>query len=246
MQTSPQIPAIAIRDLHKRFDTGTVLGGVDCEIRAGESFGLIGANGAGKTTLLKLVLDYLSLDRGRIEVFGVDSRQAGARRRLAFLPERFVPPYYLRGRDFLAYVARLHGVTLLPARVEEIFAVVELGPEALQRSVRQFSKGMAQKLGLAAAFLSGKELLILDEPMSGLDPGARASIRRHLLALRESGTTLFFTTHLLSDVETLCDRVGILDRGSLRFDGTPGECMESHGGVSLEQAYLRTLGRDVA
>lgn len=236
------VSAISVSGLRKRFDNNDVLRGIDCEIGAGESFGLVGANGVGKTTLLKAILDYVATDAGEIAIFGVSSRLPQSRARLAFLPEHFVPPYFLRGRDFLTYVARLHGVALDEQRLASVFDVVQLGAGAMQRSVRQFSKGMAQKLGLAATFLSGKELLIMDEPMSGLDPAARASIKRHLMALRDQGTTLLFTTHLLSDVETLCDRIGILNEGVLGYVGTPRACKVQYGCETLEEAYLECVG----
>lgn len=235
------VSAIFVNGLYKRFDSTEVLRGIDCQIGVGESFGLVGANGVGKTTLLKSILDYVATDAGEVQIFGVSSRQPRARSRLAFLPEQFVPPYFLRGRDFLKYIARLHGVTLDQQRLDAVFEVVQLDGDAMERSVRQFSKGMAQKLGLAATFLSGKELLILDEPMSGLDPAARASIKRHLIELRNGGTTLLFTTHLLSDVETLCDRMGILNRGVLGYEGTPQACKAQYRSASLEEAYLQCV-----
>jgi ABC-2 type transport system ATP-binding protein len=234
--------AISVDGLRKRFDNAEVLRGIDCEIGAGESFGLVGANGVGKTTLLKSILDYVATDAGEIRIFGVSSRQSQARSRLAFLPEQFVPPYFLRGRDFLTYIARLHGVSLDDGRLAQVFDIVQLGSGAMERSVREFSKGMAQKLGLAATFLSGKELLIMDEPLSGLDPAARASIKRHLTRLRDGGTTLLFTTHLLSDVEALCDRIGILNDGVLGYVGTPQACKAQYGCASLEDAYLECVG----
>lgn len=234
--------AISVDGLRKRFDNIEVLRGIDCEIGAGESFGLVGANGVGKTTLLKSILDYVATDAGEIRIFGVSSRQSRARSRLAFLPEQFVPPYFLRGRDFLTYIARLHGVSLDDGRLAQVFDIVQLGSGAMERSVRKFSKGMAQKLGLAATFLSGKELLIMDEPLSGLDPAARASIKRHLMHLRDGGTTLLFTTHLLSDVEALCDRIGILNDGVLGYVGTPQACKAQYGCASLEDAYLECVG----
>ena len=234
--------AIFVKGLQKRFHSTAVLRGIDCEISVGESFGLVGANGVGKTTLLKSILDYIATDAGEIRIFGVPSRQAQARSRLAFLPEQFVPPYFLHGRDFLTYIARLHGVAFDDDRLAAVFDIVQLGAGAMERSVREFSKGMAQKLGLAATFLSGKELLIMDEPMSGLDPAARASIKRHLLRLRDAGTTLLFTTHLLSDVEALCDRIAILNEGVLGYVGTPQACKAKYGCDSLEDAYLECVG----
>ncbi len=118
---------------------------------------------------------------------------------------------------------------------------LDLDPAALGRPVRAYSKGMAQKLGLAACFLSGKRLLILDEPVSGLDPKARALVKRHLLRLKAAGHTLFFSTHALPDVEELCDRMAILHGGEIRFVGSPAECRERFEAETLEQAFLNCI-----
>ena len=118
---------------------------------------------------------------------------------------------------------------------------LDLDPSALTKIVRNLSQGMAQKLGLVACLLSNTDLYVLDEPMNGLDPKARALLKRHLLTLKAQGKTLFFSTHLLSDVESLCDRVAILSGGTIPFFGTPGECRARFGGANLEQAYLRCL-----
>jgi ABC-2 type transport system ATP-binding protein len=118
---------------------------------------------------------------------------------------------------------------------------LDLDPSALSKSVRDYSKGMAQKLGLAACFLSGKSLFVLDEPMSGLDPKARLLVKRHLRACRSEGRTIFISTHMLSDVEELCDRMGILHAGKLRFVGSPLECRDAYAAETLEEAYLSCI-----
>jgi len=218
-----------------------VLDGVDLSIYKGEFVGLVGVNGAGKTTLFKSLLDFCDFDAGTIKIFGVDHRKPHARSKLSFLPERFLPPYYLTGRDFLNYMSRLHGVVLDDEKIRRMFKILDLDEKVLLKSVNEFSKGMAQKLGLAACFLSGKDLYILDEPMSGLDPKARAQLKKHLLSMKASGYTLFFSSHLLADVETLCDRIAILHRGKLHFIGTPEQCCEQYMADDLEQAYLNCI-----
>ena len=233
--------AIVITGLRKRFRQHAVMDGLDLEVGRGEFFALVGVNGAGKTTCIKSLLDFCAVDAGRIRIFGVEHRLPRARSRLAYLPERFLPPYYLTGRDFLAYMARLYGSTWSDERVAETFAALDLDLDALPRPVRQYSKGMAQKLGLAACFLSGRELLVLDEPMSGLDPKARLLVKQRLTAMRAAGHTVFFSTHMLADVDELCDRMGILHAGALRFAGTPAECRVRHGCDNLEQAYLHCI-----
>lgn len=216
----------------------TVLDGFDLAIPAGEFFGLVGVNGAGKTSSIKALLDLTGIQGGRIEIFGVSSRETRSRERLAYLPERFMPPYYLRGRDFLGFFARLRGTEFTPEQVVSACEALDLDPDALDKSVRIYSKGMAQKLGLVACLLSVRDLYVLDEPMSGLDPKARLLVKRELRRLGAEGRTVFFSTHMLSDVEELCDRMGILHEGELRFTGTPGECLAKFGAGSLEDAYL--------
>jgi len=239
-------PVIRIRDVRKRYGARTVLDGVTLDVAAGECFGLVGVNGAGKTTLLKCLLDFARADAGTLTLFGCSSLAPEARSQLAFLPERFVPPYYLSGTDFLDYMGRLHGVPRNPVQRLQLLKAVDLDAVALERPVRQLSKGMAQKLGLLACLQSDKPLLVLDEPMSGLDPKARAAVKNHLLELRDSGRTLFFSTHLLNDAEVLCDRLAILHGGAVAFAGSPAQCCQHFAAPDLETAYLRCVeGREI-
>jgi len=211
-------------------------------VAKGEFKGLIGVNGAGKTTLIKCLLDFCEVTSGNIEIFGTTHTNKEARRRLVFLPERFVPPYYLTGKDFLVYMAELHGVEYNSRKVTDLFAILDLELSALSKPVRDFSKGMAQKLGLAACLMSEKDLMVLDEPMSGLDPKARAYLKQHLIELKQGGKTIFFSTHMLADIEVLCDRVSILHDGHIRFAGTVEECTDKFKADNLEQAYLACVG----
>ena len=233
--------AIRFHEVRKHFRRRQVLDGLNLEVREGEFFGLVGMNGAGKTTSIKGLLDFSAVDSGRIEIFGVPHTETRARARLVYLPERFIPPYYLLGRDFLRYMAKLHGNEYVEGQGREMCQALDLEPDALARSVREYSKGMAQKLGLVASFLSRRDLFVLDEPMSGLDPKARLLVKRHLLALKRESRSVFFSTHMLTDVEEICDRMGILHRGRLRFAGTPSECRREFGADSLEEAYLRCI-----
>ena len=236
------ITALHFHNVTKRYPHQLALSALSLSVQAGEFFGLVGVNGAGKTTLIKSLLDFCDIDSGSIEIFGTDHHQAQARARLAYLPERFLPPYYLTGRDFLKFMARLHCVVLDEAQIIQMLATLDLDVSALTKPVRDYSKGMAQKLGLAACFLSGKDLLVLDEPMSGLDPKARALLKIYLHQLKKQGKTLFFSTHMLHDVETLCDRIAILHGGNVRFVGSPQECCAQFSAGNLEQAYLNCIG----
>nr|WP_314859178.1 ABC transporter ATP-binding protein [uncultured Undibacterium sp.] len=233
--------AIHLQQVVKNYDKKTVLKSIDLEIAQGEFFGLVGMNGAGKTTLLKCLLDFCAVDQGTIEIFGVSNRLTQAREPLAFLPERFMPPYYLTGKDFLTYMLRLQNIPYQPEVAEQALHELDLDLSALTKPVRSYSKGMTQKLGLAACFLAQKKLYVLDEPMSGLDPKARALLRARLQALREQGGTLFFSSHALADVEGICDRMAILHEGQLRFVGSPQACREQYAAETLEQAYMRCI-----
>ena len=235
------VTALSVEGLHKNYPGQVVLRGVDFSIRAGECIGLIGANGAGKTTLIKCMLDFCAVDAGGIRIFGVDHRRPEARNRVAFLPERFSPPYYLNGRDFLKFTAALSHSEYDEHETMAMLSALDLDPAALKKPVRQFSQGMGQKLGLAACFLKRSDLVILDEPMNGLDPLARAYLKKYLATLKQEGRTLFYSTHLLEDVQALCDRVIILHGGMVRFAGKVGDCLAAYQADSLEDAYLACI-----
>jgi ABC-2 type transport system ATP-binding protein len=234
--------ALAFENVEKRYGKQAILRGIDLKVSEGEYVGLVGVNGAGKTTLIKMLLDFSQADAGHIEIFGISHRETQARDNLAYLPERFTPPFYLNGQQFLAYMARLHGTKCSQHDLDETIAALDLDPAALGKPVRTLSKGMSQKLGLAACLLAQCNLLVLDEPMSGLDPKARAMVEECLLERKQKGQTLFYTTHLLHDVETLCDRLAILHQGRLAFVGTPAECCEQYQQGDLEKAYLMAIG----
>jgi len=234
--------ALKIEKLNQHYGKHSVLTDINLSVNQGEYIGLVGVNGAGKTTLIKSILDFISIKTGKIEIFGQTHRETSSRQSLSFLPEKFLPPYYLTGKDFLSYMAELNQVQLKESDIEEIFKILDLDISALKKSVRQNSKGMAQKLGLASCFLSEKPMLLLDEPMSGLDPKARAYLKRHLINLKETGKTLFFSTHLLADVESICDRIVVLHNGKICFNGSPTECCNQFQTDGLEDAYLKCIG----
>ena len=233
--------AIAFCGVGKRFGRTPVLAGLSLEVRAGEIFGLVGTNGAGKTTCIKCLLDLCHVDAGRIEIFGRPAAAPESRRPLVHLPERFMPPPHLRGREFLRFMARMHRVEPSPARVRAVLAALDLALAALDAPVRSYSKGMTQKLGLAACFLADKPLLVFDEPMSGLDPKARVLARRYLAGLRDAGATVFFSTHLLADAGGLCDRLGVLHDGAMRFAGPPARLRACFPAATLEESWLACI-----
>lgn len=234
-------PAVRFDNVSKSYGRQPVLQGINLEIAPGMNFGLVGINGAGKTTLIKCLLDFCHVDGGRIEIFGAPHGDSRARARLAFLPERFMPPYFLTGRDFLEYMLTLDKRKVGEDAMRAMVAALDLEEAALNKPVRSYSKGMTQKLGLAACLLAEPDLLILDEPMSGLDPLARARVKQLLHGLRARGRTLFFTSHALSDVEEICEHMVVLHQGSLFFSGSPQELMQRHDCSSIEQAFLNCI-----
>jgi len=233
--------AVRIDALTKRYGARVALEDVGLAIARGEAFGLVGANGAGKTTLIRCLLDLTSPDAGRVTIFGSDSRNPASRARLAYLPERFMPPHYLTGEEFLRTLAVLSGVAYDAARVEHLISELELDRDALAKPVRALSKGMTQKLGLAGCLFAERDLYVLDEPMSGLDPAARVAVKGVLARLSAEGRTLFFTSHVLADVDELCSSIAVLERARLRFRGAPQELRRRYGEASLERAFLRCV-----
>jgi ABC-2 type transport system ATP-binding protein len=234
-------PAIQFSEVVKSFGTANVLAGLSLVVHPGEMFALVGANGAGKSTSIKAMLDFTSINAGTITLFGQPHDEAQARRCLAFLPERFQPPYFLGGREYLRSVAALLDEPYDESTACSMCAALDLAANALDQSVRTYSKGMAQKLGLAGVLLSKRQLLVLDEPLSGLDAKARILAKRELERAAQQGRTVFFTSHMLADVEALSNRMGILHAGTAAFEGTAAECCEAYGAVDLEAAFLRLV-----
>ena len=239
-------PALEFRGVGKRFGRACALDGVDLRVARGEIFGLLGRNGAGKTTLIKCLLDFCHADTGTIDILGVASRLTASRAELAFLPERFNPPHYLTGRDFLRYMSDLNRAVYDESLALDVIARLDLAPAALDKAARTYSKGMTQKLGLAACLMSGKSLYVLDEPTSGLDPKARALLKRELRALRGAGKTVFLTSHALADVQQICDRMAVLHAGRIHFSGAPSDLKTKYGADDLEEAFLECIDSALA
>jgi ABC-2 type transport system ATP-binding protein len=196
------------------------------EVRPGEIFGLLGPNGAGKTTTIKILLGFVRPSSGKAFVAGHEAGTVEARRHLGYLPENPALYEFLRGDEFLQLSGKLSGLTTTEARerADKLLDLVGLKGRA-DRPIRRFSKGMVQRLGLAQALVGDPRIVILDEPMSGLDPIGRKDVRDIIFRLREEGRTVVFSTHILSDVEAVCDRIAIMVGGKVTDCGALSELL---------------------
>jgi ABC-2 type transport system ATP-binding protein len=197
------------------------LNNLSLTVADGEIFGFLGPNGAGKSTTIKLLCDLIRPTSGRAAILGQDVRQPEARRQIGYLPEN--PNFYafLTGWELLEFHGTLHGMrqSLIQEHGQHLLAMLELA-DAAHRPLRTYSKGMVQRLGIAAALIHDPQVLIFDEPMSGLDPVGRKLVADLMLDMRDRGKVVFFSTHILHDVEVICDRIGIITNGESRFIGT--------------------------
>ncbi len=205
--------------------TSRALDHLSLEVYGGEIFGFLGPNGAGKTTTLKLLMQLIFPTKGTATILGMPIDKPFARRAVGYLPEN---PYfydYLSGRELLNYTAALFGIPkeLARQRAEDLLHQVGLEEDRANRQLRKYSKGMLQRLGIAQSLINDPEVIFLDEPMSGLDPIGRRDVRDLMLSLRKQQKTIFFSSHILADVEALCDRAAILNKGKLVKCGTVEE-----------------------
>ena len=218
---------IEIDNLTKDYETGfwrkrkvRALDGLSLEVEQGQIFGFLGANGAGKTTTLKLLMRLIFPTGGSARILGCDISDISMHARIGYLPEN---PYfydYLTAREFLNYCGELFGGNNTKARSDELLTRVNLDKKSWDRQLRKFSKGMLQRVGLAQAIVNDPEIVFLDEPMSGLDPVGRREVRDLISSLRDEGKTVFMCSHILSDIEVLCDNVAILKGGRVAHAGS--------------------------
>jgi ABC-2 type transport system ATP-binding protein len=244
--------ALEFKGLTKEYHTGfgknkrlVALDKLDLTVGAGEIFGFLGPNGAGKTTSIKLSLGFIRPTAGSATIFGKDTRDWRVRERVGYLPENPAIYPYLTGRQALEIIGRIFSMdkAKINKRIGELKEQLGLGLE-LDLQIKKHSKGMVQRVGLAQALINDPELVILDEPMSGLDPIGRKMFRDVMLLLKSQGKTVFFSSHILSDIEMLCDRVAMLTRGCLVMDEPMSEMLEQQraGGKSLEEIFMEKVG----
>ncbi len=232
---------LQITNLHKRFGKQCVLDDVSLSLIKGEMFGLIGLNGVGKTTLIKIVLNLLQSDQGECRIFGMASTDKDSRKHLVYLPEKFQPSRHLTGLEYLSLASSYYDKSFDAEQARALADQLDLSTEKLEMRVGSYSKGMGQKLGLLSAILLDLPLLILDEPMSGLDPSARIKLKKLLLQCKAEGRTIFFSSHILSDIDEICDRIGVIHSTKLRYTGTPAAFKQQYGSASLEQSFLNAI-----
>ena len=232
---------VSVKDLRKRYRAGDpwAVDGVTFELEAGQAFGLLGPNGAGKTSVVKMIAGLLRPDGGSISLFGSDPGNPAARAELGFAPEDPDFPKFLRAPEVLDYFASLLGLDdeERKRRIPETLAFAGLDRE--RRQVRQYSKGMKQRLGIAQAILGRPKLLILDEPTADLDPLGRRDVRALIERLKESGVAILLNSHLLSEVERVCDNVAILARGRVLKEGTMSDVVPD--GSTLEEVFVQLI-----
>ena len=227
-------PALAVRGLGKRYGRVQALGGVDLSVAAGELVGLLGPNGAGKSTLVKIACGLVRPSEGSAEICGARAGSADARRALGYLAELFRFPGWVTAYELLVLHQRLARSDGGAAERAELLELVGLA-EARDRRVEEMSKGMQQRLGIAQALVGAPPVLLLDEPTSALDPAGRRTVRELLERLRERRHAVLLNSHLLSEVELVCDRVAIISRGRLVAEGSPSELSRPRG-VEVETA----------
>jgi ABC-2 type transport system ATP-binding protein len=216
--------------------------GLNLSVFPGEVFGFLGPNGAGKTTTMNVLLGFVPPTSGNAFLFGVNVREPIARQRIGYLPELTYYYKFLTAEEILRFYARIFGLSrkVANARIDSILKLVEL-EHARTRPIKTYSKGMQQRVGLAQALINNPDLLILDEPTSGLDPIGRMKVREIIQRLKNDGKTVFFSSHELGEVETVCDRVGILGAGQLKAEGKVNELVQSYQCSTLEQVFLKIL-----
>jgi ABC-2 type transport system ATP-binding protein len=219
---------------------------LNLSVAQGEVFGFLGPNGAGKTTTMNVLLGFVNATSGAARIFDVDVRETIARQRLGYLPELTYYYKFLTAEELLRFYAKLFRLPKATAesRIDSVLKLVEL-ETVRKRPIKTYSKGMQQRVGLAQALINDPDFLILDEPTSGLDPIGRMKVREIIQRLKNQGKTVFFSSHELGEVETVCDRVAILHQGELKVEGRVDALARQHQ-CNLEQLFLKVIGYQTA
>lgn len=233
---------ISVSDLNYQIHGIQVLKNLNLDIETGEFYALAGENGAGKSTLIKIMLDLIrNVEQGEVMINGLDHRELVARKQLTYLPEKFDIKKGVTGWQYVSFIFGMYQQAVDKPKVLSLCEQLSLDPARLEHKTNSYSKGMKQKLGLISCFMLDKPLIILDEPLSGLDPKARYYFKQLLETERKNKRTVFYSTHMLADAEEICDQFGILHHGRIVFDGTPLQCLQQYQAETLEQAYMKCI-----
>lgn len=233
---------IQAEDLHVIYDRKEVLTGLNLSVVPGEIFGFLGPNGAGKSTTIKTLLGFIFPSKGSVYVFGKDPCCVSVKSKIGYLPEEATYYKYLKPGEILDFYGRIFGIAgnVRRQRIEKLLALVGLEKDT-HKTLDKYSKGMCQKLGLAQALINDPDLLILDEPMTGLDPLARMDLRKILEDLKSQGKTIFFSSHELSEVELVCDAICIVREGKVVKSGRVDDVIRQSSDGGLEKFFLDTI-----
>lgn len=234
-------PVLSVDKVTIAYSGKVIVSDISVQVPHGQTFGLIGLNGAGKTTIIKTLVGLRSTDSGEVSIEGMNPLNPACKKNMCYLPERFDPPWFLTGLEFIKFSLSLYGVGFNMDKVYAMSDELSLDHAVLKNKVQTYSKGMRQKLGLLANLLSECALIILDEPMSGLDPLARLCVKDALVKAKENGRTIFLSSHILSDMDEICDQVAVLHKGGIIFAGTPTELRGLSKDDSLERAFMHVI-----
>ena len=225
-----------------RQESTVAVRGLSLDVNRGEVFGFLGPNGAGKTSTMQVLLGFRPPTSGAAFLFDIDVRETIARRRIGYLPELTYYYKFLTAEELLRFYARIFRIPRGEAdrRIDALLKLVEL-EDARKRLIKAYSKGMQQRVGLAQALINNPDLLVLDEPTSGLDPLGRMKVREIIQRLKNEGKTVFFSSHELGEVETICDRVAIIHRGELKVQGRVSDLAQKYQ-TGLEKIFLNVIG----
>ena len=219
-----------------------ILKQLSLDVETEQYYAIAGVNGAGKSTLIKLVLDLIRPQPGgEIRIFGLENTDPRCREQLAYLPEKFDVKKNISGRQYLDFIAAVYHLKPGSRNIAELAERLDFPGDRLDSRVGGYSKGMVQKLGLLSCLMLQRRLIILDEPLSGLDPRARYHFKELMQSLKSRQHTVLYSTHLLADAEDLCDRFGILHDGEMKYQGTPQDCVQRYRADSLEKAYMACI-----
>jgi len=231
---------LKISNLSKFYDQKIILGDISFLVEDRDIFGFVGLNGAGKTTLIKAVLGLISFDDGEITIYDVKNCDPKSRASICYLPEKFQPSQNISGSEFIDFANKFYDVKCSKDDIFKLCFDLDLDYNILKNKISTYSKGMTQKLGLISTFLSNAKLIILDEPMSGLDVVARSKLKKQIVRYQGQNKTIFLSSHILTDIEEICNKIAILHNNSVVFNGSCLDLMKKYNS-NIENSFLKIV-----